>query len=65
MGIEVKYALANLSKHAKEPKQATIDSVGYDLALEAMVLVQQVFNSFCCLIKMSSGEVDHVKQLFF
>ena len=31
---------------------------------EATVLVQQVFN-FIYLIKMSSGEVDHVKELFF
>ena len=46
MSIEVKYALANLSKHAKEPKQATIDSVDYDLVLEAMVLVQQVLIFF-------------------
>ena len=40
MSIEVKYALANLSKHAKEPKQATIDSVGYDLfAAESKTLL--------------------------
>ena len=32
---------------------------------QATVLVQQVFNSFSYLIKMSSGEVDHVKELFF
>ena len=32
---------------------------------EATVLVQQVFNFFSYLIKISSGEVDHVKELFF
>ena len=31
MSVEVKYPVANNSKHAKEPKQATIDSAGYDL----------------------------------
>ena len=31
MSVEVKYTVANNSKHAKEPKQATIDSTGYDL----------------------------------
>ena len=31
MSVEVKYAVANNSKHSKEPKQATIDSTGYDL----------------------------------
>ena len=29
--IEVKYAVANNSVHAKEPKKATIGSAGYDL----------------------------------
>ena len=168
MGVEVKYAVANNSKHAKEPKEATTDSTGYDLfaaesktllphdvipitlellfeipdgyfgkvylrsgllakhfvscdagvidsgycgvvlvlmtnhsneplfikegfqiaqlvihkkktvflnkflrnfwsqnSEEATGLVQQVFNFFSYLIKMSSGEVDHVKELFF
>ena len=31
MSVEVKYAVANNSKHAKEPKQTTIDFAGYDL----------------------------------
>ena len=31
MSVEVKYAVANNSKHAKKPKQATVDSAGYDL----------------------------------
>ena len=40
MSVEVKYAYANLSKHVKEPKQATIDSVGYDLfAAESKTLL--------------------------
>ena len=168
MSVEVKYDVTNNSKHAKEPKQPTIDSAGYDLfasesktlllhdvttitlellleipddyfgkiyprsgllakhfvnydagvidsgyrgvvlvlmtnhsdkplfikegfriaqlvihkkenivlnkflqnfwsqdSEQATVLVQQVFNSFSYLIKMSSGEVDHGKELFF
>ena len=32
---------------------------------EATVLVQQVFNFFSYVIKVSSGEVDHVKEVFF
>ena len=32
---------------------------------EATVLVQQVFNFFSYLIKMSSDEVDHEKEVFF
>ena len=40
MSIEVKYAVANNSKHVKEPKQATIDSAGYDLfAAESKTLL--------------------------
>ena len=40
MSVEVKYTYANLSKHVKEPKQATIDSVGYDLfAAESKTLL--------------------------
>ena len=31
MTAEVKYLVSNNSEHAKEPKQATIDSPGYDL----------------------------------
>ena len=31
MSVEVKYAVANNSVHTKDPKQATIDSTGYDL----------------------------------
>ena len=31
MSVEVKYAVANNSKHVKEPKQAAIDSAGYGL----------------------------------
>ena len=158
MSVEVKDVFANNSKHAKEPKQATISSAGYDLFAaesktllphdvtaitakllleipdvyfgkiyprsgflakyfvscdagvidsgyhgvvlglltnhsdeplfikegswipqlvthkkenvwsqhreEATVLVQQVFNFFSYVIKMSSGEVDHVKEVF-
>ena len=40
MSVEVKYAVANNSKHAKEPKQVTIDSAGYDLlAAESKTLL--------------------------
>ena len=40
MSIEVKYAVANNSKHAKEPKKATIDSADYDLfAAESKTLL--------------------------
>ena len=31
MSVEVKYTIANNSKHEKEPKQATVGSAGYDL----------------------------------
>ena len=31
MTIEIKYTVANNSQHAKEPKQATVGSVGHDL----------------------------------
>ena len=31
MSVEIKYAAEKNSKHAKEPKQATTDSAGYDL----------------------------------
>ena len=31
MSIEVKYAVANNSKHAKEPKKAINGSAGFDL----------------------------------
>ena len=40
MSIEVKYAVANNSKHAKEPKKATIDSADYELfAAESKTLL--------------------------
>ena len=31
MSVEVKYTVANNSTHAKEPKQTTSSSAGYDL----------------------------------
>ena len=38
--IEVKYAVANSSLHATEPKKATIGSAGYDLfAVEEKILI--------------------------
>ena len=43
MSVEVKYAVANNSKHSKEPKQAAIDSTGYDLfAVESKTLLPHV-----------------------
>ena len=43
MSVEVKYAVANNSIHAKEPKQATIDSAGYDVfAAESKTLLPHV-----------------------
>ena len=40
MSVEVKDVFANNSKHAKEPKQATIGSAGYDLfAAESKTLL--------------------------
>ena len=43
MSVEVKYAVATNSMHAKEPKQATIDSASYDVfAAESKTLLLHV-----------------------
>ena len=43
MNVEVIYAVANNPIHAKEPKQATIDSAGYDVfAAESKTLLPDV-----------------------
>ena len=40
MTIEIKYTVANNSQHAKEPKQATVGSVGHDLFAAEQKLIQ-------------------------
>ena len=58
MSIEIKYAVANNSKDAKEPKQATTDSAGYDLfAIESKTLLPHDITpiTFELLLKIPDG----------